>query len=156
MQRFLRIFWEGVQKMSLLHQVGARLGHQVRGLMAQCHLDAACIKATYETAAEPADPNIQADYPASAPATKDYHAFVHFVAIRSSLRQWMQVQTGDAIVGMLPADAAEVAALKGVTFLLPDGKTYQQAEAGGDLRELWEVHVGGSPLLVSFLMRLVP
>lgn len=142
--------------MSLLHKAGLILDHHARGLMAKCQLDTACITVRHNTAAEPEDPNVQDDYPAAEIQSVEYQAFVHFVAVRSSLRQWMQVQAGDAIIGLLPEHAAEIAAFKGVTFVLPDGKTYQQSETGGDLQALWDSHIGGNAILVAFLLRVVP
>lgn len=124
--------------------------------MAKHQLDTACVTVKHDISAAPDDPNVQADYPAASMAEKEYTMFVHYVAVRSSLRQWMEVKAGDAIVGVLPEDAKEIAGFKGVTFVLPDGKTYQQSETGGDLQQLWDSHIGGNAILVAFLLRVLP
>lgn len=125
-------------------------------MLVKRHADAACITASYDIADAPDDPNVQADYPAAEPTAKDYCALIHYVNMRSSVRQWLNVEVGDVIAGFLPEHAAELALLKGVTFLLPDGKTYQQSDAGGKLQQYWDLHTGGNPIIVQFLLRLVP
>lgn len=142
--------------MSLLHHAQHLIGHAVRGLLAKKQMDTACVTANFDVSEAPEDPNVQADYPAAAPRTKDYRAFVHYVSLRNSVRQWMSIQVGDVILGMLPEDAAEVAGKNGVTFTLPDGKKYQQSDAGGELRAFWDVHIGGEAGFVQFLLRPVP
>jgi hypothetical protein len=82
-------------------------------------------------------------------------ALVHEELPRSVVRKFQEVQTGDLLVELNPADAGVWEGKSGVRFEVPagSGRYYVQEKTGNDLAELWDAMLDGQIVWRVFLLR---
>jgi hypothetical protein len=106
------------------------------------------------------DPNVESSYPDPGPSEKTVtvNGLVHMVSARTVLRQFAEVQAGDAIVtfeGSIYDTAGNVVDLSTTQKIRFEifGDIYVQATVGKDLAGYWSTVIGGSLLSRTFLLR---
>lgn len=127
-----------------------RLGQVVAGL----GMESAAITVQWDSSAAPSDPGLESSYAAKTTGSDTVNALVHYVSATTAQRTMLGFAAGDAIVTFHPTDAALLDGKSGVSFVLPDGKTYVQAQAGGDIQQFWDVLLAGRKMTVTLLLRI--
>lgn len=107
---------------------------------------------SWDAAATPTDPNVEADYPAADTRTSTVKAFIHYVSVKAAQSQWTMFQSGDVIVTFDPG-TLDLTGKRKVTFTLPDGLLYTQQLTDREPVEFWSVFVGGETLTKTLLLR---
>lgn len=96
------------------------------------------------------DPTTQSKLGTSAPATQTVKGFVHYVQATSAVKQFVEVETGDAIVD-LHQDVV-VDGLDDLVFVI-DGEEWMQKKISDKLVKYWSAIMHGQKLFRTVLLR---
>lgn len=134
-----------------LHTLPTVMARHLGGILEAKAMNTGDIELRWNSAALPADPNLEAQAVAPVRQTATVRALIHYVSVRTAMRGLTEFKAGDAIV-TFDGDL-NLAGRQGLTFGMPDGAEYVQAATGKDVAEFWDVIVGGTRLSVTLLLR---
>lgn len=141
----------------LLHKAPLTYQRKLGSLVQGLRMDAGQITIQWDSSAAPANANLEADYAAPTVGSTTANALIHYVSATTVQRSMLEFKAGDAIVTFHPTDATQKLDGKtGLRFVLPDGQTYVQAQAGKDIAQFWDVLLAGRKMSVTLLLRLRP
>lgn len=149
-----------------LHQAEKRFSRTMGKLLQKNQMNTALITVRYLDKAEGPDfdPNVESSYETLTPKSVLIKGFIHFVTARTVLRQFAEIQAGDAILTLegevraVDADGNETGAIvdfnamQKVTFEVA-GVTYVQSSVGKDLAAYWSTVIGNNQLSRTLLLR---
>lgn len=87
---------------------------------------------------------------------EEINAFVHFVGATSAVRQFNEIQIGDAILDLSPA--VRLAGREGLVYLLPSGpdgelEPWSNKPMSSQLANFWDTQQQGQRLFQTVLLR---
>jgi hypothetical protein len=149
----------------LLHTSETKLKRTLGSLVENQQANSTMITVHYVDKVTPAntpgfDANDEATYPvAPTQKTAQVGALVHYVSARTNLRQFTEIQAGDAIVTFeaAPVDVnnqpVDFAQMDEIIFEM-DGKRWVQMAVGKGLAQYWDAVLGGYPISQTIVLRL--
>ena len=131
--------------MMSMHTLGMRMKRDFGGMLERGHLNTAPVTLRWVSSERPADENVEGSGPEKTVEERSVHALVHFVGPGKLIpKQFVGYEKLDALV-TFEADV-ELSGLNGLTFVLPDGFEYVQADSGERVVDLWDAVVGGEAM----------
>lgn len=135
-----------------LHNLPNRFKRDLSNILGNELLNSGEVTVHWDESAAPADRNIESTYPTPVPQQQVLTALIHYVSVRTVVREFGEFQAGDAIVTFDPG--FDFAGKKAMWFELPDGKQYVQQMEGKRVMEFWDVVLGGVPATKTLLLRI--
>lgn len=135
----------------LLHRAGVILDRAISGVIERGEMNSGKVLVRHDVSQPPEDPN---EPNRTDPEIEEFTvgALIHWITAKTIARGFTRFQEGDAIVTFSPEQCLN--SLRGVTFILPDGKEYVQSNEGtDDLAEFWDSMVNGRRLAITLLLR---
>lgn len=127
----------------MLSGLSARIRRDTARIITRGLLNTAQVTVSYQQpipGSDPVDPALESTTPSTTTVTAVHPALVHFVEpVKSSTRQFTEIETGDVILDFLDDVALP---RTGAKFII-DGETYVQKEVGGQLAQYWDVIIQG-------------
>ena len=114
-------------------------------------LNAAPVILRWCGAAAPADPNVEGEEAPVQDQEATVTGLVHYVGARSVPNGFMVFEKLDALVTF--ESDVDLRTRDGITFELPDGKVYVQADTGGKAVDFWDLLVRGERLAQTVALR---
>jgi hypothetical protein len=136
-----------------MHTLGHRLQRELDNLIEGRKLNAGDVTLYYTeaVATNPGfDPNVEGTYPSRPEKQCTFGALVHIVSVRTTQRQFAEIQTGDAIITFRENVSFE--GKENIRFEFGGEKWVQQA-VGKDLASYWENYIGGRPIGKTIVLR---
>lgn len=136
----------------ILHRLPQLVRRHMGLLIQQGLLNTGPIILRWNSAAAPADRNLEATYVVPVPQQETVTAFIHWVSQRAVERGFTDFKAGDAIVTF--ESTAELDGRRDLVFEFPDGGIYVQQATGKSVVQFWDVFIGGETLTRTLLLRL--
>jgi hypothetical protein len=135
-----------------LHNLANRFKRDLGNILGNELLNSGTVKVHWDSSDGPTDRNVESTYPDPVAEEQDLPALIHYVSVRTVVREFGEFQAGDAIVTFDPG--FDFAGKKALWFELPDGKQYVQQMEGKRVMEFWDVVLGGVPATKTLLLRV--
>jgi hypothetical protein len=142
--------------MMAMHLARRKLQRFLDGMREHHAMNTGDVSIYWDASAAPADVNVEADYAQTDRQSATIRgALIHHVSAKAAASNYTTFEAGDVLV-TFDAATLDFTGKRNISFQLPDGNIYVQADTGKDPVELWSVFVGGSALTKTLHLRRTP